>query len=94
MVIFSLFTRSVDKTVLDRFYARMKTPVNPDPEKDRKEVELSYANPNRFDHVKFFPKSQFEFTKWTKEDTYGFLLGILGTILVIALTLIVAGIGA
>ena len=93
MVIFSLFTSPVDRTVLGRFYARMKTPVNPDPEKDRKEVELSYANPTRFDHVKLFPNSQFEFTRWTKQDTYGFLLGILGTILVIALTLLVAGIG-
>ena len=94
MVILSLFTGAVDRTVLDRFYARMKTPVNPDPEKDRTEVELSYANPTRFDHVKLFPNSQFEFTRWNKEDTYGFLLGILGTILVIALTLFVAGIGA
>ena len=33
MVIFSLFTGPVNKTALDRFYARVKTPVNPDPEK-------------------------------------------------------------
>ena len=44
--------------------------------------------------MKVFPNSQFEFTKWNKEDTYGFLLGIFGTILVIALTLFLAGIGA
>jgi len=80
--------------MLERFYARMKTPVNPDPEKDAREVELSYANPRRFDHTKIFPNSQFEFTKWNKEDVVGFLFGILGTILVIALTLWIAGIGA
>ena len=94
MVIFSLFTRPVDKQVLMRFYARMKTPVNPDPELDRLEVERSYAEPHRFDHTKMFPSSQFEFTKWDKQDTLGFIFGILGTILVIACALIVARIGA
>ncbi|HUU26439.1 MAG TPA: sodium:solute symporter family protein [archaeon] len=94
MIIISLFTKSVDKQVLDRFYVRMKTPVKPDLEEDRREVELSYASPDRFEHRKIFPNSQFEFGKWDKEDLVGFLFGLFGTILVIALTLLVAGIGA
>jgi len=28
----------------------MKTPVDPDPEIDRAELEASYRNPSRFDH--------------------------------------------
>ena len=94
MVIFSLFTKPVEQQALIRFYARMKTPVNPDPEVDRLEVERSYTEPHRFDHKKIFPSSQFEFTKWDRQDTFGFICGILGAILVIACALLVARIGA
>jgi len=94
MIIFSIFTRPVDNVVLDRFYVKMKTPVHPIPERDREEVKKSYENPHRFDNQKIFPKTQLEFARWTREDTVGFLLGILGTILVIALTLMIARIGA
>lgn len=94
MILLSLFTAQGDKGVLDRFYAKMKTPVNPDPEKDRAELQLSYSDPGRFDHTKIFPGTQFEFTRWNKEDTWGFVLGLLGTVLVIWLTLFVAGIGS
>jgi solute:Na+ symporter, SSS family len=94
MIILSLFTSPVERRVLDRFYVKMKTPVQPDRERDREEIEKSYETPTRFDSEKVFPGSQFEFTKWNKEDLVGFLLGILGAILVIALTLLVAGIGA
>ena len=94
MIIFSVFTRPIDKLILDRFYVRMKTPVQPNPERDREEVARSYENPGRFENKKIFPGSQLEFTRWNKEDLVGFLFGILGTILVIALTLLVARIGA
>ncbi len=94
MVLLSLFTPPVDKRVLDKFYVRMKTPVRPDPEQDRQEVELSYRNPDRFESTKLFPGTNFEFTRWDKVDTVGFSLGVLGTIVVIALTLLVARIGA
>ena len=83
----------MDREVLDRFYVRIKTPVIPNHEEDAKEVQRSYAEPHRFDWKKVFPESEFEFTRWGKEDVVGFLLGILGVILIIALTLFVAGIG-
>ncbi|OGG03029.1 MAG: hypothetical protein A3F83_05580 [Candidatus Glassbacteria bacterium RIFCSPLOWO2_12_FULL_58_11] len=94
MIIFSLFTAPVEKKVLDRFYARIKTPVKPDPKEDAREVEASYADPGRFDYLKLFPNTGFEFTRWTREDTVGFMLGVLGCVLVIWLTLLMAGIGA
>ncbi len=56
-----------------RFYVRMKTPVIADHELDKTELEKSYADPTRFDHKKLFPKSNWEFCKWTKEDAYGFV---------------------
>ena len=94
MVLISLFTRPVEKRSLDRFYSKMQTPVQPDPEKDRQELEKSYADPGRFEDQKIFPGTNFEFTRWTKVDIIGFSLGIAGTILVIGLTLVMANIGA
>ena len=94
MLILSPLTRPVRKDKLDRFFAKMKTPVQPDPEQDRQELEKSYADPSRYDHLKMFPNTELEFTKWDKTDTIGFLAGIGGTILVIALTLFVANIGS
>ncbi|MFC1544829.1 sodium:solute symporter [Gemmatimonadota bacterium] len=94
MILLSLFTAPVNKRVLDKFYVRMKTPVKPDPEEDRREVELSYSDPGRFESQKIFPGTNFEFTKWDKVDIVGFALGLLGTVLVIGLTLWMAGIGA
>ena len=57
-----------------RFYAKMKTPVDPDPEKDRAELLKSYADPTRFDHRKLFPRSSWQFCKWTRTDLWGFIL--------------------
>ena len=93
MVLISLFTPRNDREALDRFYVKMRTPVRPDPQEDRREMEESYRNPGRFDHTKLFPGSSIELAKWTREDTVGFLLGVLGVLLVIGLTLWVASIG-
>ncbi|MBN1766011.1 MAG: hypothetical protein JW860_12185 [Sedimentisphaerales bacterium] len=60
-----------------RFYVKMKTKVNADPEKDKAELEKSYANPTRFDHLKLLPKTNWEFCKWTKKDTIGFLVCLI-----------------
>lgn len=59
-----------------RFYAKMKTPVHPDPAEDARRLEESYANPSRFDHTKLFVHSNWEFCKWTKTDTIGFLASL------------------
>lgn len=61
---------------INRFYAKMKTPVIADREQDSLELENSYENPTRFDHTKLFPKSNWEFCKWTKIDTIGFFVSI------------------
>jgi SSS family solute:Na+ symporter len=58
---------------ISRFYVKMKTKVIADHQLDKAELEKSYANPSRFDHTKLFPKSNWEFCKWDKEDTWGFL---------------------
>ncbi len=90
----SLFTPVTDKKILDRFYVKLKTPVNKNLAKDREEVEKSYKNPSRFDHLKMFPNSRFEFTKWDKTDIIGFALGFLGVFFIILLTIFIVSIGA
>ena len=42
------------------------------PEDDRREVELSHADPHRFDHKRLFPGTNWYFGKWTKKDAVGF----------------------
>ena len=67
---------------VDGFFAKLKTPVAPTPEEDDREVALSYENPHRFDHEKFFPRSTWELTKWNETDWLGFLgcWGVVGLI--------------
>ncbi|MEI6107936.1 MAG: hypothetical protein WCR49_13110 [Opitutae bacterium] len=84
LIVVSLLTKPTDPVRVARFYVRMKTPVAATLDEDAQEVEASYANPMRYDHLKLFPKSQWEFTKWDRMDTLGFLgcCGLVGFILV------------
>jgi SSS family solute:Na+ symporter len=72
MIVLSLVTKPADKQALDRLYVKMKTPVDPDPESDRREIERSYADPHRFDHRKLFPGTNFEIQRPTAADAIGF----------------------
>ncbi len=71
-----------EEKVLDRFYAKMKTKVQDNKEDDLRELELSYANPHRFDHRKMFPNTQWEMLKWNREDRVGFWIA-MGMVFVI-----------
>ncbi|MBE7537358.1 MAG: sodium:solute symporter family protein [Opitutaceae bacterium] len=73
LLVISLLTRPTEKSRLDRFYVRLKTPVGATLEEDAAAVEASYANPTRFDHQKLFPRTNWEFTKWNRQDFLGFL---------------------
>jgi hypothetical protein len=85
LMTFSLITRPSTPERAPGFYAKMKTPVAPTPDDDRREVELSYAQPSRFDHLKLFPRSQWEFTRWSASDYLGFggCWAIVGLILLL-----------
>lgn len=84
LIVVSLLTKPTDNQRIARFYARMKTPVAETLEKDAAEVEASYADPTRYDHLKLFPKSNWEFTRWNREDVLGFIAccGLVGFVLV------------
>jgi len=77
LMLVSWLTPPENKLRLDRFFARMMTVVREDREADAREVELSYANPDRFNHKKLFPGTQWEFSKWNRVDTIGFVLAVL-----------------
>jgi hypothetical protein len=94
MILGSLLTKPNDKKALDRLYVKMKTPVDPVPEKDESEIEKSYANPDRFDKNKLFPNSNLEFQRPTKYDVIGFLICFALCFAIIGLVLLVAQIGS
>ena len=58
MIIASLLTKPNDKKALDRLYVKMKTPVDPVPEKDEAEIEKSYANPESVRPKQTLPQFQ------------------------------------
>lgn len=73
LIVVSLLTQPTEQNRVNRFYVRMKTPVAGTLAQDALDVEAGYANPTRYDHLKLFPRSNWEFTKWNKQDTLGFL---------------------
>jgi solute:Na+ symporter, SSS family len=89
----SLLTRPSDPARVARFYARMKTPVGPTLDEDAKAVEASYADPTRYDHLKLFPRSNWEFTKWDKRDAIGFICccALVGVVLLVFKGVLVIG---
>ena len=94
MIIASLLTQPNSKKALDRLYVKMKTPVDPDPEGDAREIDVSYAQPDRFNDRKLFPDSNWEFERPTKMDFWGFVGCFVICFAIIGVVLWVARIGA
>jgi Na+/proline symporter len=74
LILVSLMTRPTDSARVAYFYGKMKTPVGDTPELERAAMEETRRNPTRFDHTKLFPRSNWEFCKWDRVDTIGFLV--------------------
>ncbi|NOY61249.1 MAG: sodium:solute symporter family protein [Calditrichaeota bacterium] len=72
LFIFTIFTKPVEKGHLDRFFARMHTPVQPTLELDAQAVEESYKDPGKWEKFKIKPGSSWEIMKPTKLDAFGF----------------------
>jgi SSS family solute:Na+ symporter len=86
LILVSLLTRRDDKAMLDRFFVKMKTPVESEPDEDERQLKLSYADPRRFDDQNMFgPGSDLEFNKWNRTDAVGFLLSCLAAAAVVLL---------
>lgn len=94
LVVFSYITPRNQKSALDRYYAKMKTPVQVDPAQDVAEIGRSYADPQRFEHLRMFPGSDWEMLRPTRLDVVGFLACVLVCLAIIALMGWVLTIGA
>lgn len=70
----SLLTRAPDRQRVDLFYGKMKTPIGATPELESAAVEATRRAPGRFDGEKLFPNSNWEFTRWNRTDTVGFIV--------------------
>jgi solute:Na+ symporter, SSS family len=79
----SMVTRPPEAGTVSRFYGKMKTPVGADPESEAEALAATLREPSRFDHLKLFPTSAWEFTKWDRVDTIGFVscCGVSGAII-------------
>ena len=94
LMLVSLVTRRDKKEVLDRYYAKMRTEVNPDPEVDKQNLAAAYADPEKcLNSVRMFPGTDWEFAKPRREDIIGFLISVAVCGLVIGLLVWLAGIG-
>ncbi len=74
LILASLVTRRTDPARVAQFYGKMKTPVGATPELEGAAMAETQRNPGRFDHTKLLPKSDWEFCRWDREDTLGFLV--------------------
>lgn len=94
LIIVALRTKPDQEKEIDLFFVKMKTPVETDPAKDIEEMKLSYADPHRFDHCKLFPNSNWEFDKWTKVDTIGFIISSIAAVGIIMFLMLLLSIGS
>ncbi len=90
----SLVTRRNGATALDRFYVKLKTPVEPDPALDARQMQASYADPRRFDHRKLFRHPDLEIQRPTRMDFVGFIVSVAVCFGIIGLVLMIASIGS
>ena len=74
LILLSFVTPRGDQKKLDRYYVKMKTPVDPDPIKDAEEMKLSYENPHRFDDKRLFKFGGLEINRPNAVDVVGFVV--------------------
>ena len=94
LILLSYLTPRGDKESVDKYFAKMNTPVMPDPEDDKVALERAMQNAALPNERKLFPQSDWEFVKPTLKDVVGFLTccGVCGA--VIGLLMWLAGIGS
>ena len=94
MILFSWLTRPNSRTALDRYYTKMKTPVDPDPAVDRQQLEDAFKVPEASESKKLFPGTNLEFQRPSWIDVVGFIVSFAVCFLVIGLAMALARIGS
>jgi len=74
LILVSLVTRPSEPARVAFFYGKMKTPVGKTPELEAAAIEETRRNPGRFDHTKLVVRSNWEFCRWDRVDTIGFIV--------------------
>ncbi len=85
LIILSYLSKPVSKDILDYFYAKIHTPVQPTPEQDLLMVQTNAKNMEKFESRKLFPKTQWELHKPGAMDYVGFF----GTWVMVGLVILI-----
>lgn len=93
LIVVSLFTPRNNQEALDRYYAKMMTEVDPDPEADRQKLEQSYSDPTSYRDRLLFPGTDWEFSKPSTTDVVGFLACVVTCFVIVGLLIWLASIG-
>jgi len=72
LFIVTFITKPVPREYLDRFFAKMHTPVQKTEAEEKKALEEAYKNPGRFEKDKLFKGSGWEILKPGRRDFIGF----------------------
>lgn len=94
LIVLSFITPRGSKDVLDRYYAKMNTPVVADPQEDARVLKEAYADPAGTAGRKIFPGTDLEFVRPTVKDVVGFIACCLVCVVIIGLLIWLAGVGA
>ena len=73
LFLLSVPTRPIPKSDLDRFFAKVHTPVQPTPEAEEEALRRAVANYDEIERRKLRPGSNWEFMKPVRADVLGFI---------------------
>lgn len=93
LMLVALCTRPEEEGRLDQFYGKMRTPVVGTAADDAREIALTRANPRRHDHLKLFPRTNWEFRKWNRHDWVGVCGASLASLTVVGFLILVVRLG-
>ncbi len=94
MILLSYLTPRGSPEALDKYFAKMNTPVLADPESDRRALESAYAAPESVAARKVFPGSDLEFVWPSAKDVIGFIAACAVCVVIIGLLMWLASIGS
>jgi len=92
LFLLSFITKPVPKRELDKFFAKMRTPVQPTEEEEKKAIEYAYHHSDEMENIKILPGSNWEIYKPGWKDLFGFggswiLVGVIILLLWIMVSL-------
>ncbi len=87
-------TKPLDESRLNYFYAKQRTPVDPDHAEDARQIEETRRDPARFNREKLWPGSNWEFGRLPAYDIKGLSTALAGGLIFILLIIGIAHLGS